>query len=138
MLSASNRHIPQRSLKPSRHLPWLNKHIKHKMKQRKRLYNKAKTSQAPEDWAAYRSIKNEITSDIRRSHTNYQNRLFDNEGRASKNFWKYVKNLRKDRVGVSPLKLDGKVLVGGAEKADALNNQFYSVFTNINNNNNNN
>ena len=68
---------------------------------------------------------------IKHSHTNYQNRLFDNEGHASKNFWKYVKNLRKDRVGVSPLKVNGKVLdLDGAEKADALNNQFYSVFTN--------
>jgi len=42
-----------------------------------------------------------------------------NEGRTSKNFWKYIKNLRKDHVGVSPLKLNGRVLVDGAEKADA-------------------
>ena len=41
-----------------------------------------------------------------------------------------VKNLKKDHVWVSPLKLNGKVLVDGAERADALNNQFYSVFTN--------
>ena len=40
------------------------------------------------------------------------------------------KNLWKDCVGVSPLKLSGKVLVDGAEKADALNSQFYSLFTN--------
>ena len=116
-----NSYVPQRPLKSSCHLPWLSKHIKSKMKQRKRLYNKAKSSQTPEDWAAYCSIKNEITSDIRRSHTNYQNRLFDN---TSKNFWKCIKNLRKDCVGVSPLKLNGRVLVDGAEKADALNNQF--------------
>jgi len=38
------------------------------------IYHKAKTSQAPEDWEAYRSIKNEITSDIRRSYTNIQQR----------------------------------------------------------------
>ena len=100
------------------------------MKQRKRLYDKAKSSQAPEDWAAYRTIKNEITADTKYSHTNYQNRLFDNEGHASKNFWKYVKISRKDCVGVGPLKVNGKVLVDGAEKVDALNNQFYLVFTN--------
>jgi len=78
----------------------------------------------------YRTIKNEITLDIKRSHTNYQNKLFDIEGHVSKNFWEYIKNLWKDCVGVSPLKLNGKVLVDGAEKADALNSQFYSLFTN--------
>jgi len=36
----------------------------------------------------------------------------------------------KDRVSVSLLKIDGKDVINGAEKADTLNNQFYSVFTN--------
>lgn len=34
------------------------------MKRRKRLYDKAKSTRAPEDWATYCAIKNEITSDI--------------------------------------------------------------------------
>ena len=127
LLSVIDRYIPQVSRTTTHHLPWLNKHIRSKMKQRKRLYDKAKVSQLPQDWAAYRTIKNEINSDIKRSHTSYQNTLFDNEGHVSKHFWKYVKNLRKDRVGVSPLRLDGKILIDGAEKANALNNQFYSV-----------
>ena len=47
---------------------------------------KLKVSQLPGDWAAYRTIKNEITSEIKKSHANYQNRLFDNEGQVSKIF----------------------------------------------------
>ena len=43
---------------------------------------------------------------------------------------KYIKNLQKYRVEISPLKFNGRVLVDGAEKANVLNNQFYSVFTN--------
>jgi len=70
LLSAIDQYIPPRS----------------KMKQRKRLYDKAKVSQLPGDWAAYRTIKNEITSEIKKSHANYQNRLFDNEGQVSKIF----------------------------------------------------
>jgi len=84
--------------------------------------DKGKASQAPEDWAVYCTIRNEITSVIKRSHINYQNRLFDNEVHAFKNFWKYIKNLRKDHVGVSPLE---KALTDGTEKANILNNQFY-------------
>jgi len=89
-------------------------------------------SQTPEDWATYCPIKNKITADINYSHTNYQNQLFNNKGHVSKRFWKYVKSLWKDHVGVSPLKMDGKDVINGAEKAesDTLNNQFYSVFTN--------
>ena len=36
----------------------------------------------------------------------------------------------EDHVGVIPLKLNGKVSIDSAEKADALNSQFYLVFTN--------
>ena len=110
LLSSINHHVPQMPLKSSHHPPWLNKHIKGKMNKesictiRLRHLKHLKTGQH-----AYHSVKNQITTDISRSHTNYQNRLFNNQGYASKNFWKYVQNLKKDCVRVSPLKLNGKV-----------------------------
>ena len=88
LLPVIDQYIPQVSRRTSHHLPWLNKHNRSKMKQRKRMCDKAKVSQLPGDWAACRTIKNEIISDIKTSHTNYQNRLFHNEGQVSKKFWK--------------------------------------------------
>ena len=47
-----------------------------------------------------------------------------------KNFGNNLRTYVKTVFGVSPLKLDDKILVNGVEKANAPNNQFYSVFTN--------
>ena len=49
--------------------------------------------------------------------------------RTSKHFWKYIKSLRKDHVEVPTLINNGKVITDSLEKAEALNNKFYSVFT---------
>ena len=75
-------------------------------------------------------IKNEITKEIRTAHSSYQCQLFDNDSNdASKKFWKYVKSLRK---GVSSLSSGGKQVTDSFEKAELLNSQFHSVFTDDN------
>ncbi len=47
----------------------------------------------------------------------------------SKSFWRYVRSRRKDNTGVQPLKVDGKFLTDDQDKAQALSDQFESVFT---------
>ena len=47
----------------------------------------------------------------------------------TKPFWNYVKALRRDVFGVSPLNSMGKVVAGAKDKAEMLNKQFCSVFT---------
>ena len=44
-------------------------------------------------------------------------------------FWKHIKSLRKDHVGVSTLSSGGKQVTDSFEKAELLNSQFHSVFT---------
>ena len=125
--------IPQKQIQSSNHIPWLNQQIKHKIKQCKRLYNTARRSQTPSAWASYRKIKNEITKDIRTAHSRYQCQLFDSDSNTtSKKFWKYIKSLRKDHVGVSTLSSGDKQIIDSFEKAELLNKQFHSVFTNEN------
>ncbi|XP_072022234.1 uncharacterized protein [Amphiura filiformis] len=47
-----------------------------------------------------------------------------------KAFWTYLKNLRKENVGVSDLKDEsGKIISNSKLKAEMLNKQFVSVFT---------
>ena len=46
-----------------------------------------------------------------------------------KPFWNYVKAIRKEVFGVSPLTSMGKIVSGAIDKADALNQQFCSVCT---------
>ena len=47
-----------------------------------------------------------------------------------KHFWSYVKQLRHDDPGVADLEIEGQIFSNGEVKAEILNKQFSSVFTN--------
>jgi len=104
--------------------------IKLKMKQRKQLYDKAKKSQTHESWKAYHMIRNQITQEVNKAHANCQCQLFENNTHTiSKRFWKYIKSLHKDHIGVPPLVTNEITISKSKDKAETLNQQFYSVFT---------
>ena len=52
-----------------------------------------------------------------------------NNLQSSKNFWKFIKHQKKDFSGIPSLKVNGKFISDPKEKANALNLQFKSVFT---------
>ena len=83
-----------------------------------------------EVWLSYRKIRNEITKEINKAHKAYQEKLFDHDSNSShKNFWRYIRRLRKDNIGVAPLKHQNSLNGNPRDKAEILNDQFYSVFT---------
>ena len=128
--NAINKNIPQAISKTQKHLPWLNSAIRKKMQKRKHLYNKAKSTGSEEVWLSYRKIRNEITKEINEAHKAYQEKLFDDDTNSShKNFWRYIRRLRKDNTGVAPLKHQNFLIGNPRDKAEILNDQFYSVFT---------
>ena len=49
--------------------------------------------------------------------------------RIGKKYWKYVKARKRETVGVSTLKVNGETIENSKGKAEALNEQFKSVFT---------
>ena len=60
--------------------------------------------------------------------SNY-NLFNESEKSNHKNFWKYIKNIRKDQHGIPPLNDNGNTSNSSQEKANILNNKFQSVFT---------
>ena len=52
-----------------------------------------------------------------------------NEHHCQKRFWKYVKHIRSDNIGVFSLKSDEKLYSRPADRAELLNKQCYSVFS---------
>ena len=46
-----------------------------------------------------------------------------------KRFWTYIKHKKTDSGGVTSLKVAGKLVTTGIDKATALNTQFQSVFS---------
>ena len=128
--STISANIPQIMSRATRELPWINQNIKRQMRQRKKLYNKAKHLQSEESWQDYRNIKNNITRLIRESHRKYQNKMFSDNGSVNKKkFWRYVKTLRRDIHGIAPLKVDNSLVHHSEGQAEILNKQFQSVFT---------
>ena len=105
----------------TRELTWINRHIKRKMKQYKKLYNKAKHLQTEEAWQDCCEIKNNITTLIY-IYEKYQNKMFsDNGGINYKKFWRYIKTIRKDTNGIAPLTLKNSFVYHSEGQAEVLN-----------------
>ena len=101
------------------------------MKKRKRLYDYAKLTNNPSYWVAYKELKNEVNINLKQAHNAYCNHLFDTTFTSNrKRFWSYIKNLRHDFSDIAILHTDNKEHLTSTDKANALNNQFVSVFTN--------
>ena len=125
-----DKHVPSKTAHSSKHLPWLSNFIKHKMKERKKLYNRARQTQDVGDWDSYKIIKNHVNSIIKTAYNKYCSHLFDSSFSINrKRFWFLIKAMRKDTTGISFLKTGNTAQTSSEDKANALNTQFYSVFT---------
>ena len=69
--------------------------------------------------------------DCRETYISYVNNMFaDDSTGNSKRFWSFIKGKRCDSTGISPLMNDGILQCNSHIKAEVLNDQFVSVFTN--------
>ena len=78
---------------------------------------------------------------MQKAHQNYINNLLNisddvigenTKLSITKCFWQYIKAKRKGSSEIPILKSDGKEITGSKQKADILNNQYNSVFTDEN------
>ena len=93
-------------------------------------HSKAKRTKSDHDWARFRHIRKALRQHMKRAYMDYINNLVDPEkDEGNKNLWRYLKSQKQDHVGVAPLKSDDKLVTDAAGKADILNRQFSSVFT---------
>ena len=79
----------------------------------------------------YKEIQHKLRSLLRHQHTDYlTNILSSSDCDNRKLFWKYIKNKRKDSVGIStPKSQNSSVVSDPTEKSEIFNHQFKSVFT---------
>ena len=68
-----SRHIPTKVVKVGQQIPWMNHEIKVMMKKRRKLYDKARRTNNPDDWSAYKSVKNAIIKMLDSVHKSYCN-----------------------------------------------------------------
>ena len=105
-----------------------------------KLYTKQKASDNPKDKRRYQQARSETQKMERQAYCQYIEDLIDigdphsdQQPPKQKRFWNYIKSLRKDNCGVSPLKDKGKLYSEPIDKATIFNKQYQSVFTKENN-----
>ncbi len=143
MLDAIDKHIPSKMCKKKDSLPYINKDIRRMVRKRDKVYDKMKNMQRDLDCSTdqyqalvekFKLLKSTIQRCTRKAYWKYIEELITpdetNQYSGMKRFWAYIKQSRKDYTGVSTLKKDGITYTTPTDKANILNTQFQSVFTN--------
>ena len=120
--------IPTGTTKTLSRLPWINRPILRVLRRKKRYFRKAKTTN---DWNAYKKIQKHCKKIIRQAEWKHINDTIIKgmKENNTKPFWNFIKSKKKDNVGVSPLKAQGRLFSDSKTKAEILLRQFKSVFT---------
>ncbi len=120
------RNIPSKFVTPNKQVPWCDKKVSKLLYKKKKAFNKAKASDNSEDWDTFRSMRKSVNRTIRSNFRKYVRNTCES---STKKFFSLVKNLKRDSSGISTLKSSNGMVSDNIQKAQALNHQFESVFT---------
>ena len=122
--------VPVKSVKVNGDPAWYNKDCSKAEAKQRRLHSKAKRTKSESDWNAYKEACRVARQKNRAAHKDYVDKLGESLKGDTKAFWRYVKSKRKGDIGISCLKnKDDEEVRDPLSKANALNEQFQSVFT---------
>ena len=126
----ATKNIPLKETKSKQSIPWFNRSIKLLIAKRNRmhaLFKKTKSKRLETKW---KEIRNKVRKEVDKAHGSYVNDLIGDIKQDSKPFWKYINSQKADKQGIPTLVTkDNKSAETDAQKAEALNDQFTSVFT---------
>ena len=124
------KYIPTKVISLNTNIPWFRQTHKHAARHRRRAYDKAKSTNSPSDWEVNRKLRRSLDRSLRKCRSEHLKAIGDNLMTSnSKPFWKFIKSLRHSSTGVLSLNTINGTATSTIDKADALNNQFQSVFT---------
>ena len=130
IINIMNQYVPSRLTTSRFNLPWFSKDLKKMCKRKKRLYKKAKRSRNPEDWQEFCNLRKDMHKHLRSARLSYINQFLTTAiTDKPKAFWSFISKLRQDNQGIGDLNIAGDIISDDKQKAEALGNQFKSVFT---------
>ena len=98
---------------------------------KKKALKKAHRPNSDKDWAQYKRMKKAAQYHCRKAHNEYlANILSGEDDNNLKKLYGYIKSRRCDSSGIAPLRRDGITHIDPKIKAEILNQQFTSLFTN--------
>ena len=124
---AMDKHIPFSFSSKKSVTPWITPSIRRKLRNKQRSFNRARSSGRDDDKHTFRLLRKKIQKDTKIAYWKWvRNSCID----SPKQFWSFVKKLRKDNMGIPALRKQAKLFSDSKTKAELLNDQFESVFTN--------
>jgi hypothetical protein len=134
-----SKHVPSKMVKGFKNPPWFNGELKQTFQQRNVAYRRWVRTKSHQDEMEFHSLKAKAQRMWRGAKDKYTNSIFDPQDgdddydkrrtQPLKKFFGFVKSLKKDASGVAPLKKDGVLVSDAKGKANILNHQYASVFT---------
>ena len=132
ILKAAEISIPNKvvTIKPNDH-PWITCHIKRLIRKRKRLHRRYNRTPNNHLWENYKLIRNQITTEIRKSKTEYfekVDKLLSSNNCNTKTFWKLSKQVLnlKPSSTIPTLVTNNNYAETDFHKANMLNEYFAS------------
>ena len=128
-------HIPSKLVRAYKSPPWFNSNLKRAFQERNAASRRWVKRKNHEDELTFRNLKSKAQKLWREAKSLYINDIFGNNEadedaydtmrpQTLKKFYSYVKSLKKDASGTSPLKRDGVLISDSKGKADILNQQY--------------
>ena len=119
-------YIPSKTISKRNISPWINKKIKRLQKRKQRAYNSHKRLNTSASYDQFNSVRKETHKISRAAYRNY---IKQTCSESSKKFYSFIKSLKIDTIGIPALLRNGSLESDNKTKAEILNDQFCSVFT---------
>jgi hypothetical protein len=120
--------VPSKTTSARYNQPWINQDCKKLSRRKKRLYNRAKRTNLKPDWDKFKNMSSKCKKACRNAHNKYINENIINSDNP-KRFYSYIKSRKQDNVSVGPLKKGEIFVIDDIQKANILNKQYCSVFS---------
>ena len=125
-----NNTIPYCNTKAKSHLPWISRELIRMQRRRNKSHKKAKQTGLNKHWEQFRELRRQTTKALATSYKSYvNNQIGDSLKTNPKRFWSFIKANKRENIGIPTLRVNEKPITNDRDKANALNNQFTSVFT---------
>ena len=128
LLTILDDNVPTKLTSGRLHKPWINTQTKRLLRQKQRMYTKAKTTNTDRDWTRYRNIKKLTQKVCRKTHASYVQDIISDD-KDNKKLWTYIRSNNKEKIGIADLDSGSTLVQDPTTKANMFNTFFSNVFS---------
>ena len=118
--------------------PWITKGILTSIRHRNKLYRRSIEKPSDFNSVRYKEYRRILHSCLKGAEGNYYQQLLNDRGNSAKNLWKHfgpiLNGSKKHRSHISSLQMDGRKITNNQAIADAFNDFFSNVGSNLDRN----